>query len=574
MKKNILLVCFFFVFFQSCTTEPTKEKNQVQLRFIKDVAGLNPIGYNTIEARMVIDLLYQSLLTIDLKDHEIKPALAEALPKIKIQDTVSSFAYTIREEAFWPNGKPITAQDVVFTLKVANCPLVQNEKQRMNLAFIKAVSLDSSSVKKLTFLCEGYVQDMNIMTGGFPILPECKYDPEGLLRAYSLKEIKSNFENLQNDPSIQKFAKAFNTLASSHAPSDYVGSGGYRLSDWETGQFIVLKKKKDWWAASLNLPFLHAFPDKVTFQVIPDDATALLALKNSQIDVMRDIPAKAFKTLKKDNSFLKHYNLFTPFTYTVNYVGINSRLPKFASKRTRQALAHLFDLKSIIAVVGQQRSSLATSLISPYDNDNYNAAIQPYRFNFEKAKQLLTADGWRFKNKKWYKNIKAEKEILSVNLQYRAGNHEYENIALIFQQAAEKIGITVTLSPMESSVLNKNLKQHAFESYIRGLSGNPFAFNFTPILHTKSASINGMNYTGFGTKESDSLIAQIISTRNKGKQAQQIKALQDILHEEANLIFLYFDEQRIAIHNRFENLKISGLYPNYDLSAFVLKETL
>lgn len=81
-----------------------------------------------------------------------------------------------------------------------------------------------------------------------------------------------------------------------------------------------------------------------------------------------------------------------------------------------------------------------------------------------------------------------------------------------------------------------------------------------------------MNYTAFGTMESDRLIEGIIRAPNKPDQAAQIKALQETLADEANLLFLYFNEQKMAIHKRFDNLKVSGLYPHFDVSALVLKE--
>ena len=274
----------------------------------------------------------------------------------------------------------------------------------------------------------------------------------------------------------------------------------------------------------------------------------------------------------QDSTFLKHYNLFSPYTYTVNYLGINSRLPKFHSKKTRQALAYLLHVPGIIKAIGQTPASRANSLISPYDKKNYNTEIEPFAFDPAKAKALLKEDGWDFENGAWYKTINGQKEKLSGSIQYKAGQYDYENAALIFKQEAEKAGIPVEIIPVESNILTANLKQHNFELYIRGLVGNPFAFNFTPILHTESGGINGMNYTAFGTEESDRLISEIISTKDKAKQAEKIKAFQEILHDEATLLFMYFDEQKIAIHKRFKNLKISGLYPNYDVSAFELKD--
>ena len=573
MKMRKLIIFLLPIFLLGCVKEKAKDENSIRVRAVKDVATLNPITYGgMIEARIIFELVYQSLLTIDMEDNEIKPVLAESLPLIEVNDSVSFFSYTIRDEAVWPNGDPITASDVLFTLKATNCPLINNEKERMSLDFIQNMEVSASDAKEFTFKCEGYVEDMTVMTGGIYILPEYKYDPAGLLKKYSFTEIKEGYESLKNDPAIQDFAKQFNLISASHEPNAFEGSAGYVLTAWQTDQYVALQKKSEWWAEDLNLSHITANPDKIIYQIIPDDAAATLALKNGQLDVMRDIPANEFLALSKDSSFLKQYNLFSPFTYAVNYIGINSRSPKFQGKKTRQAFAHILNVEDMIESIGQSPKSRSNSLISPYAKKKYNNTIAPFPFDLEKAQRLLQEDGWVYENGGWYKIVFGKKEQLSGSIQYKAGKGDYENIALIFKQSAEKIGIPIEVNPVENSVLSGNLRQHKFDFYIRSLIGNPFAFNFTPILHTQSSGLTGMNYTAFGTPASDSLIESIISEKDKKKQALQIKEFQEILHDEGNLLFLYFDEQKIAVHNRFENLKISGLYPNYDISAFKTKE--
>lgn len=569
MKEKVL-VFFLLVLLISCKKAETIRGNHVRVRSIKDIETLNPITARGKEASSIIELIYQPLLAIDLGSNAIEPVLAAQLPDVVVNDSTSLFHYTIRPEASWPNKSPITALDVLFTLKLAHCPYIQNEKRRMALSFIDDMTIDSISPRKFTLHCKGYVEDMNIMTGGFPILPAYIYDPKGILQSYELSELSKM--NDQDDSLLREFAVSFNALSASREPKAYVGSGGYTLVEWITDQRIVLQRKQEWWAKDLDLPFITANPETITFQVIPDNAAAALSLKNRHIDVMLDIPANEFKRLEQDSIFMDSYHLFSPFTYTVNYMGVNGRLPKLRSKLTRKAFAHLLDWENIMLAIGQNASSRATSFISPNDHQNYNSEIIPYAYDLVLAKQLLYEDGWRLENGEWYKIIDGKKERLALSVQYRAGNFDYENIALIFKQSAGKVGIEVAIKPVESGILSHNLRNHNFDLFLRALIGNPFSFNFMPILHTQSAEMNGMNYTAFGTAESDQLVEDIINAPNESIQAEKIKVLQETLVDEANLLFLYFNEQKMAIHKRFDNLKVSGLYPHYDVSAFTLKE--
>ncbi len=574
MKYKIIFAFLLTIILGGCGSQKVdQDAHHVQIQTTKDVETLNPITYaGMIESRLVFDHIYQSLLSVDLEDISIKPILAESLPEVEVGDSLSYFTFSLRKEASWPDHSPVTARDVLFTLKAANCPGVNNDSRRMSLDFIRDFQADSSSTKRFTFECNGYVEDMVVMTGGFAILPEYVYDPEGILRNYELRDLKEKFDILNENQEIQRFAQQFNALASSREPAAYIGSGGYKLAAWQSDQYIILEKHSDWWAEDLNIEYITANPEKITFQIIPDDGAAVLALKNHQLDVMTDIPINEFQRLAKDSSFINHYNLLSPSTFTVNFIGINARIPKFQSKKTRQALAHLLDVEGIIQAIGQTPASRANSLISPSDAKNYNDQIEAFEFSTEKARNLLIEDGWKNENGGWFKTINGKREQLSGEINYKAGTHKNESTALIFKQNAEKIGIPITITPLENSVLSGNLRQHNFDFYIRSLVGNPFAFNFTPILHTKSAALNGMNYTNFGTIESDNLIESIISSKDKNAQVKQLKAFQKTLHEEANLIFLYFNEQNLAVHNRFENLKISSIYPHYDASAFELKE--
>jgi peptide/nickel transport system substrate-binding protein len=288
--------------------------------------------------------------------------------------------------------------------------------------------------------------------------------------------------------------------------------------------------------------------------------------------VYAGLPVVNYNQLAADKGFRADYNLYAPESYDFTYWGINGRLAKFADARTRQALACLLDVDLIIKAT---QSGFATRTVGPVIPSNpnfYNTALRPYQFDLPKATALLTAAGWQKKNNGWQKQQNGQWEPLTITLNYKAGNTELQNISLIFQQAAAKIGIPVRVEPLEGLLLNKNLQTHNFEMFIRYYTGNPFVYNYKPILHTENAAEGGGNYTGFGTPESDRLIDLINTSPNVRQKAGLIKRFQEILHEQSNLIFLYSIKERIAVSKRFTNTKVSDLKPGYDVSAFTLKD--
>ena len=313
---------------------------------------------------------------------------------------------------------------------------------------------------------------------------------------------------------------------------------------------------------------LTANPTQIRFSIIPDNTTAVLALKNKQLDVFDNVPAQDFKQLQQNKKMAETYAFFNPSSYEFIYLGINTRLPQFQDKLTRQAIAHLIDIENSIKATQQNYAVATIGLIPPANKTFYNSAVKPYSYNPAKTQQLLQQAGWKQESDGWYKTLNGKKTKLQFKINYKAGNTTFEQLATIIQQAASQLNIPVTPEPLESTVLADNLKAHQSELFIRSMVGNPFVFNFNPIFHTNGAPVGGPNYTGFGTPESDKIIEELQAAPDDKTKANLLKQLQQIMHNESALIFLYFLQNRIAVNKQFDNLKISGIEPGYDVSAF------
>lgn len=105
--------------------------------------------------------------------------------------------------------------------------------------------------------------------------------------------------------------------------------------------------------------------------------------------------------------------------------------------------------------------------------------------------------------------------------------------------------------------------------YLFTVTGNPFVYNFAPILHSKS--IGAGNYTGFGTPSSDKLIEAIAAEEQKSRQQQLIRRFQRLLYEEKPLTVLFFVQSRLAAGSQFTNLEVNGLRPGYSATSIRVK---
>ncbi|MEX2589688.1 MAG: ABC transporter substrate-binding protein [Chitinophagales bacterium] len=515
-----------------------------------------------------------SLTGVDFKTLKVVPYLAKALPEVEEkEDGRIHITYEIREEAVWDNGEPVTAEDVAFGLKVIKNPRVDCERIRPYFEFIEDVKFYPENPKKFTIIGDEAYMLAEQTSGGIYMFPPYIYDPDGLMEKFTVKQLARNAEELRDDPDIKAFADLFNS--EKFAREVVAGCGPYELDKWETNQRLVLKRKENWWGDQLK--GLHSFfdyprPEKIIFETINDDATAITALKSQKVDVMRSIDPKVFvKDLPKSEKYNKYFDSHTPNFMAYEYIGMHMKNPKFESVKTRKALAYLTDVQKMLKTIFYGLGERTVGFIHPSHDDFYNDTITPYEFNVDKAQKLLAEDGWKDTDGDGVldKMINGTRTNFTIQLNYNNGNPRREKIALIFQEQARKVGINVDVRPLEWSVFLERTKKHEFEMYIGGWVSSILESDPKQIWHTDSYN-DGSNYVGFGDAETDQMIEDLRSELDKEKRAKIYKQLQVVLHEEVPYIFLYITKQRIAIHKRFENAYGTPQRPGYWRGGFRL----
>ncbi|WP_210465109.1 ABC transporter substrate-binding protein [Rufibacter roseolus] len=513
-------------------------------------------------------------MTVDLENNSIQPLLAADLPSIRREDSLSYFTFTIRPEAQWDNGSPVTAQDVAFSLKMLHSPLLDNERWRGQYDFIKDIQFSKNNPKTFTLICSGYTPEMKLMTGDFFVLPAHQFDPNGILASVPYALIRQKFDSLSNTATFKAFASTINQPGMARDTALVKGSGPYMLNKWSTGQSLVLEKKKAWWGnkAMAQAPVLRANPSRILFQVLPDNAAALLALKSQALDVMDNIPLVTFQEMKRDEKYQQVYNFYSPTSFDFVYMGVNGQNAKLENRLTRQALAHLLNVPQIISSVQGGLATPTVGLVHPQEKNFYNAELPLVKYDQEKARALLQAAGWQQTSSGWQQKINGRPQTLTLELLYRAGNSDFENMSLLFQQNAKSLGIPVTLQALESSQISERLESRQFDVYLRTLVGTPFSYNLIPILHTSNANEGGANVTGFGNAETDLLLEKIAVEEHTAEKALLLKSLQKAMQEESNLIPLYFQQNKIAVSKKLDSVIISGLKPGYDLTKATFKK--
>jgi peptide/nickel transport system substrate-binding protein len=541
---------------------------------LSDADMLNPTNYTDAGAGYILKNIFQSLLEIDFKTLELTPVLAESRPQIeKTPEGGLRITYTIRPEAKWDNGQPITPQDVEFTLKVIKNPKVKNERIRPYYEFITDFVTYPEEPRKFTLVSNTVYILAEASSGDYSIIPEYFYDPKGLMKSFTIKGLTLEQDKYASDPKLAEFADDFNSEKRGREKEFISGSGAYKLEEWATGQRIVLTKKDNWWGSAIQNggDYFTANAPKITYQTINDQTTALVALKAGNLDVMRSIKSKDFATLPESDKFNENFNAHTPVQLAYTYIGLNTRKPQLSDKAVRQALAHLIDVDKQIKIIKYGQAQRVVGPIHPSKKTEYNTEIVPFDYNPEKAKQMLTDAGWKDTDGDGVldKVVNGQKVQMNLEFTYNSGNDERKSTALLLQEDARKVGININVVAQDWSVYLENLKNHKFDVFFGAWVQAPVPNDHKQIFHSESYN-DGSNYTGFGSAASDALIDSIRVELDDAKRAAMNKRFQVMLHDESPYIFMYAPTERIAIHKRFTNAEPSMMRPGYWEAGFAL----
>ncbi|MGB1204064.1 MAG: ABC transporter substrate-binding protein [Chitinophagales bacterium] len=585
-KTLLALCCVVSFMFAACsgsksdgpTTSTKLDDPSVTMHELTDCDKLNPVLSSSANSTYVEGNIFWGLLTTNFKTLEFEGQLAVSRPEIK-NVTEGEYAggmsltYEIRPEATWDNGKPILASDYVFTMKIIKNPKVQAANIRPYMEFIDDVKIDANNPKKFTvfakkpyFLAEAF--------SGYTIYPEYVYDPKGLMKDFKLKELNDtkNKDKFLNNPKIQEFAKEFNSSKFAREKGFVVGSGPYEFTEWETGQQIVLTKKKNWWGD--KVPALKVNPTKIVYKVRTDWTATVSEMKSEKIDLSRSMRPSDFVDLKKNKLFNSLFNLHSPVHLAYDYIGFNRKNPRLEDKRVRRAIAHLVNTNEIIDVLLYGLGEPVTGPIHP-SKSYYNKNLKRINYDVEKAVGLLKEAGWEDTDNNGIVDKIVDGKKMEMKLKYttNAGREHRKNIGILLKENAKRAGIEIEVEILEWTVFLEKNKRREFDLKCLGWVQSPMPDDMKQIWHTSSDSPDGSNQVGFGNEESDRIIDKIRETIDEGERAKLYMRIQELIYEDQPYVFLMSPRERIAIHNRFDNADTYVARPGYDESKFALKQS-
>lgn len=460
------------------------------------------VGLNTQGPTLyVAGQIYQSLLSYDAKLNPM-PQLAKSWT---ISEDGLTYSFKLEEGVKWHDGQPFSAADVVFT---ANDFLtaVHPRWRPISEAYVESVTApDANTVEfKLKKPFSAFIYGFELSS--FPIMPKHIYE-----------------------------GTDFRTNPANNTP---IGTGPFKLKEWQRGSFIHLVRNEDYWKE--GQPYL----DELYFRVIPDAASRSIAFEQGTVDVLRggDVEGFTIRTLTGlpgVKSTTAGWEYFSPQMF----LQPNLRKEVFANEKTRKAIYHALDRDFIVNAIFFGQGKVATG---PFAETTvfHDPNLTQYPFDMDLAKKLVAESGLDL----------SKHPIRLMGLPYGA---TWDRFSEYVKQQLEEAGFTVTIQAVDAGGWLQNMGKFDFDLafnflYQFGHPAQGVARNYlsTNIVEGTHAG----NNEAYVNPKVDALFTKAADAVDQKVAGEAYTEVQQIIANDAPLLWM-FDMQNTTIYrDKVKNL--------------------
>jgi peptide/nickel transport system substrate-binding protein len=419
--------------------------------------------------------------------------------------------FTLRPDARWGDGVPVTTEDVLFTYEVGRHP--QSGISDAEL-FRRITAIEVKDDKTFTIVMSKFTFDYAASLADFDVLPA--HIERAAFTDPTQYRIRTRYDSDPTNPGLY--------------------FGPYRITEVAPGSHIVLEPNPTWWGEK------PAFRRIVVWTVENSAALEANLLAGALDMVPGEIGFSVDQALAFEKRHGKDYQIFYKPTLVYGHIDCNFDTPILADKRVRQALMYGIDREAVSRQLYEGRQTVADSFVPPLDWV-YTADVPHYSHDPAKAKALLESAGWHGEGDAIRRNAAGDK--LSLDLAMGAGNHSLELVAQVFKSQWREVGIDVRLKIQTTRVLfGDTIPQRktplALYAWASAPENDPLTTLRSDEVPTADNGYSGQNYPGFRNPEADRLIDGIEIEHDRPRRAAMWHRLQALYAEELPALPLFF----------------------------------
>jgi microcin C transport system substrate-binding protein len=381
-------------------------------------------------------------------------------------DDFSWVTYRLRKEARWHDGKPVTPEDVLFSLET-----LKKLSPFYGSYYRHVVKAEKSGERDIKFTFDGPGnRELPTIVGEIPVLP--KHWWEG-----------TDEQGRKRDVSQTTLDKP-------------LGSGPYRIKDFVAGRTVVLERVKDYWGANLPVRIGQNNLDELRFEYYRDNNVALEAFKADQADwivensakqwaTQYDFPAVVEKRVVKEEFPINDSGRMQAFA-------INTRREQFRDPRVRRAFNYAFDFEEMnkqlfygqykrinsyfegtelacsglpqgqeLALLEPLRDKVPPDVFTTAYTNPVGGNPENVRSNLREAMKLLKEAGFEVKDRKL-----VDTSGKQVTVEILVESPSSERIALFYKPSLERIGVTTSIRVVDAAQYENRTRSFDFDMII------------------------------------------------------------------------------------------------------------
>ncbi len=498
-----------------------------ELRFSisSDPKTFNPLLVDDDASETVRYLTGGVLLRVNRRTHTLEPELAKSW---KVSEGGRRIDFQLRDGIVFSDGTPFSCEDVAYTIRQLMEPALHSPTAD---AFRSAAGPTQAA-------CTGKASAMARFPG-------------------AIAALDSQFDQLP-------------ILSSRSAKKDAAVLGPFFVSEYRAGNYVLLRRNPNYWKKDERgnrLPYL----DSIRINIQQNAETELLRFRRGQIDLVNKIAPEMFERLASEIPKAA-VDAGPSLDWEVVFFNqaANAPLPEykkrwFRSANFRRAISEAINRADMCRIVYRGHAQPAGGPVSPSNHAWWNAAVKAEAYAPEAALRRLSKDGFR-------RNGEALTDAAGNPVEFsmitNGGNKQHERMLAMIQQDLAHIGIRLNVVALDFASLVERISQsYAYESCLMSFKnieldplGQMNVWMSSAVTHQWNPSQKTPQTPW--EAEIDKLMQEQASTLDLRRRKAAFDRVQEIVSEEAPMLFLIYEDALSAVSLNIRNVEPATLRPH------------
>ncbi|WP_265443634.1 peptide ABC transporter substrate-binding protein [Acetivibrio straminisolvens] len=500
-------------------------KNGVLNLFSTEPDTLNPILTANAYVKEYSCFVFESLVRLDGNQKAV-PLLAESWEG---SDDGMIWTFYLKENVYWHDGIPFSAEDVEFTASTIMNAGVNSPYKTCFENVESFLAQDSTTFKVLLKSPNSFTPEL--MT--FPIIPKHYFLGEDIL-----------------------------TTPKNNSP---IGTGPYKFAEYKKSEYVRLTSNESWWNKgggdenSIGLPYI----EEVNIKIYGKNQSVMNAFQSQEVDVITADRTNWIGYSGRTDIVLKKH-----VSNQFEFIAFNLSNKILKEKEVRTAIAYAVDRGQIISSI-MPGEAVASDLPVIPDTWLNDTNVVSYERDVEKAKQILVDSGWKDNNGIYYKRINGVNTPLSLELMVNDDNEIRLAVAEKIKEQLKEAGIGIEIKKVRWDEELGKVQTGKFDMVFIGCTVT--SVPDISFLYSSAEIGTGLNISGYSNEQVDRYLSLILKEKDPSMKKAYFINMKEIINQDLPYLGLYFYNEAVIYNKRLRgelNPSVWGRY--YDFTKWYI----